>query len=88
MIGATSKLALLIRPNAIETRICVYLNHRNFRRLNRILHPFDVLARNPKVLECTVQSAGAQLRSCIALPWRLICVTRRSGCLYCGRSRY
>ena len=32
------------------------------------MHPFDVLARIPKVLKCTVQSAGAQLRSRIALP--------------------
>jgi hypothetical protein len=39
-----------------------------FSETPRTLHPFDVLARIPKVLKCTVQSAGAQLRSCIALP--------------------
>ena len=50
---------------------CCHFNHRKFWRLPRTLNPFDVLARISKVLKCTVQSAGAQLRSSIALSYEV-----------------
>ena len=74
--SAVAPTILVIRMSAPKRRkrcscwigVARYLNHRNFRIIPRILHPFDVLARIPKVLKCRVQSAGAQLRSSIALP--------------------
>src|ERR1700740_1956362 len=86
MIGETSKLTLIIPPKrerkantcAIALQQLVSRTSHEFISITEIfgdsLVPCILLMFSPvfpKCSKCTVQSAGAQLRSCIALPWEV-----------------